>query len=405
MAEEIAVVEDGSVVTPQGFLAGATYAGLKTYGEDRLDLGLLFSETPAAAAGTFSTNRILSNAVSVSRQNIASGRTRAVIANSGCANCCVGEPGLKDAQEMTALAAAKLGVTPQEALVCSTGIIGVELPMALVRNGVQAVSLSRDGGHSFARAILTTDSRPKETAVSFSLGGVNVHLAGCAKGSGMIHPNMATMLSFLTTDATVGPDFLRTALKEAVDASFNMISVDGDSSTNDTVLLLANGAAGAPEVRPGSPEAALFQEALTGVCIHLAKEIARDGEGATRLFEVTVEQAQSLADARVAARSVSSSNLVKTAVHGNDPNWGRIMMAIGKSGADVEESKVALYINDVCIMEGGLPIPYFKDAIVANMQGPEVRFLVRLNLGDASATAWGCDMSEAYVVINSAYTT
>jgi glutamate N-acetyltransferase/amino-acid N-acetyltransferase len=405
MAGQISVVENGSVTLPKGFQAGATYAGLRTYSEDKRDLGILFSELPASAAATFSTNRILSPSVTTSKKHIASGRARAVIANSGCANTCVGEAGFKDALEMTSLAGAKLNLPAEEVLVCSTGIIGVELPMGLIRTGIEALSVSPEDGNSFARAILTTDSVTKEEAVSFPLGGRTVHLAGCAKGSGMIHPNMATMLSFLTTDVAMAPGPLQAALKRAVDISFNMISIDGDSSTNDTVILLANGAAGAPEVLPDTPEAALFQEALEQVCVALAKAIVRDGEGATKLFEVIIEGARSRDDARVAARSVSSSMLVKTAVHGNDPNWGRLMMALGKSGAEVEEPRISLFINDVCIMEGGLPIPFFKDAIVASMKESDSRFRILLGLGDASAMAWGCDLSDAYVVINSAYTT
>ena len=405
MASQISVVENGSVTLPKGFQAGATYAGLRTYSEDKRDLGILFSELPASAAATFSTNRILSPSVTASKKHIASGGARAVVANSGCANTCVGEAGFTDALEMTSLTGAKLNVPAEEVLVCSTGIIGVELPMGLIRTGIEAVSLSPEGGGSFARAILTTDSVTKEMAVSFPIGGKTVHLAGCAKGSGMIHPNMATMLSFLTTDVAMESRLLRAALEQAVEVSFNMISIDGDSSTNDTVIILANGASGAREVQPDTPEASLFQEALELVCVQLARAIVRDGEGATKLFEVAVEEARSTHDARVAARSISSSMLVKTAVHGNDPNWGRLMMALGKSGADVEEPRVSLFINDICIMEGGLPIPFFKDAIVATMKESDVRFRVLLGLGDASATAWGCDLTEGYVVINSAYTT
>ena len=405
MTTAITIVEDGSVVTPKGFLAGATYGGLKTYGQDKLDLGVLSSETAAAAAGTFSTNRFRSGSVVVSERHIASGRARAVVVNSGGANAGVGEPGIKDAQEMTALAAALVGVAPEEVLVCSTGMIGVELPMALVRAGIPKITPSREGGHPFARSILTTDTVSKEIAVSFPLGDQTAHVAGCTKGAAMIHPNMATMLCFLTTDAALEPALLRALLKEAVDDSFNMISVDGDNSPNDTVLLLANGASGAPEVRPDTPQARLFQEALGQVCTHLAKAIVRDGEGATKLFEVVVEGARTVAEARLAARSVSSSNLVKTAVHGNDPNWGRIVMAVGKSGADVDPSKVDLYINEVFIMEKGVPVPFSKDAVVATMQAPEISFRIHLNLGDGAARAWGCDLSEEYVTFNSAYTT
>ena len=405
MAAQIVQVADGSVTTPAGFLAGATYAGLKTYGDDPLDVGILLSESPAAAAGTFTKSQIRSPSVTLSSQRVASGLARAVVANSGCANACVGEQGMKDAIEMTAQTAARVGVAPEEVLVCSTGIIGVELPMGIIRTGVQRITPTRDGGHAFARAILTTDYGPKEHAVSFEMGGVQVHVAGCAKGAGMIHPNMATMLAFITTDASVEIGLLRSALSKAVDASFNMIDVDGDTSTNDTVLALANGASGGPTIREGTPEAETFQEALRQVCTELAMAIARNGEGATKLIEVVVEGARSEADARLAARSVAGSLLVKTAVYGNDPNWGRVMMALGKSGAEMEESRMALYINDVCIMEDGLPISYFKDAVIGNMKQPTVRLTARLGVGGATATAWGCDMSEAFVTFNSAYTT
>ncbi|MFN3975041.1 MAG: bifunctional glutamate N-acetyltransferase/amino-acid acetyltransferase ArgJ [Dehalococcoidia bacterium] len=405
MAPDIEVVQDGSVTTPHGFLAGAVYAGIKTYGEDKLDLGILASERPASAAGTFSTNKVLAGSVRVTQRHIARGAARAVVVNSGCANCCVGEQSVKDALETTALVARKLGIPQEEVLICSTGVIGVEMPMGLVRDAVPRITLSREGGHSFAKAILTTDSRPKEIALAFSIGGRRVHIGGCAKGAGMIHPNMATMLAFLTTDTTIDPPLLRSMLKEAVETSFNMIDVDSDQSTNDTVLLLANGAAGAPPLQPNTPDASLFQKALTQVCIALAKDIVRYAEGATKLIEVTVEEAPTLQDARLAARAVASSTLVKTAVYGGDPNWGRVMMALGKSGANLEETKVALYINDICIMEGGVPIPYFKDALAASMKAPEVRFRVRLGLGTAQATAWGSDLSEAYVTLNSAYTT
>ncbi|MCS7206950.1 MAG: bifunctional glutamate N-acetyltransferase/amino-acid acetyltransferase ArgJ [Dehalococcoidia bacterium] len=405
MALEFEVIANGSVTTPLGFLAGAVYAGIKTYGEDKLDLGLLVSERPASAAGTFTTNTIVSGSVRVCQRHISRGIARAVVVNSGCANCCVGEQGVKDALETTALVGRKLAIPPEEVLICSTGIIGVELPMGLIREAIPKISLSREGGHAFARAILTTDSRPKEVAIGLTLGGKRVHIGGCVKGAGMIHPQMATMLAFLTTDATIDPPLLRTLLKEAVDASFNMVDVDNDQSTNDTVLLLANGAAGAPPLRPHSPEAETFQQALTQVCTTLAKDMVRYAEGATKLIEATVEEASTLQDARLAARAIVSSNLVKTAVYGGDPNWGRVMMAIGKSGAQVDESKVALYINGICVMEGGVPIPYFKEALAASMKAPEVRFRVRLGLGNAQATAWGSDLSEAYVTLNSAYTT
>ena len=405
MAAIIEVIPNGTVTTPKGFKAGATYAGLKTYAADKLDLGLLYSDATCTAAGTFSTNKVVSPSVTVTRRHIATGQVRAIVANSGCANACVGEQGHKDAEEMTSLAAGQLGLAPEEVAVCSTGIIGVELPMALVRQTIGKIEPSPEGGHYLARAIMTTDTNPKEMAVSLKLNGRTVTIGGIAKGSGMIHPNMATMLCFLATDASMEAVYLQEALRNAVNASFNMIDVDGDQSTNDSVILLANGAAEGEAITAGTPAAEAFQEGLTYLCIGLAKEIARDGEGATKLIEVTVEEAGSIYDARIGARSVASSLLVKAAVHGNDPNWGRVMMALGKSGIEMEEAGVGLYLNEICIMEGGRPIPYFRDAVVAAMSGPEVAFRISLGLGDATATAWGCDLTEEYVTFNSAYTT
>ena len=405
MSEAISVLESGTVLTPKGYTGGAVFAGLKTAGTDKLDLGVIFSELPAKAVGTFTTNRVRSPSVALSERNIASGQARAIVANSGSANCCVGGQGLTDAKEMTSLVAEKLNLSAGEVLICSTGIIGVELPMGLIRSGLGNLVLTRDQGHAFARSIMTTDTFVKQIAVSVELGGTLIQIGGCAKGSGMIHPNMATLLGFLTTDASVDDALLKESLHDAVDSTFNMISVDADTSTNDSVLLLANGASGGAPIRPMTPEADRFVEALRFVCAELAKAVARDGEAATKLIEVNVDGAPSVGEARSAARSVSSSILVKIAVHGNDPNWGRIMMAVGKSGANFQESKVALYINDFCVMEKGLPIPYFKESLVASMQTRDVRISVHLNNGTCSATAWGCDMTEGYVTFNSAYTT
>ncbi len=404
MVSEITELTDGSVTSPQGFIAGATYAGIRAYAPDKVDLGVLFSELPTSAAGTYSTNKVLSPSVTVTKESVASGTSRGVIVNSGCANCAVGEQGYKDAQEMAQLAANAFGVVPQQMAVSSTGIIGVELPMGLIRNTISKIEASHDGGHHFARSILTTDTVTKEIAVSFNAHGTTVTIGGCAKGSGMIHPNMATMLAYITTDAKVDAGFLQGTLTEAVNASFNMIDIDGDSSTNDTVLLLANGASGVT-VTKGTPDGETFTAALFEVCTHLAREMVKDGEGATKLIEVTVQGAESLEDARLAARSVASSILVKTAIHGNDPNWGRIMMALGKSGADLIEKNIDLYINDICIMESGLPIPVFRESLIASMQGTEVRILANLNLGSGAAIAWGCNLSEEFVTFNSAYTT
>ena len=407
MAGAVRFIANGTITNAGGFQAGATYAGLKTFSEDKLDLGIILSEAPCTAAGVFTTNAIKSPSVTVTQEHVEAGPVRALIVNAGIANTCVGEQGYTDATEMTALAARRLGVQQNEVLVCSTGVIGVELPMSLIRTGVEQIDLSASGGHEVARAMMTTDTRPKEVAVTFDLGGRRVNMGGVVKGSGMIHPNMATMLSFVTTDASVDKDFLQDTLREVADASFNMMTVDGDTSTNDTVLVMANGTAGnSPVTAAGSPDAETFKEALLQVCVHLAKELARDGEGAgDRLIIVEVAGAESVADARVAARTIASSSLVKSAVHGRDPNWGRILMALGRSGAAVEESRVDLFINGVCIMQGGLPIPFHRDAVVALMGGPEVTFRLELGLGSGDGTAWGCPLTEEYVVINSAYTT
>lgn len=406
MVAMVELINDGSVTSAKGFTAGGTYAGLKTQGEGVLDLGILLSDTPANLAATFSTNKVLSPSVVLSRQRAQRGAARGVVANSGCANCCVGEQGLTDAAELTELAAAHAGVAPEDMLVCSTGMIGVELPMALLRQNVGNVRLSADGGHDFARSIMTTDTRHKDIAVSVDLDGRKAIIGGAAKGVGMIHPNMATMLAFVATDAPVEQAFLQAALSRAVDASFNMCSVDGDQSTNDTALAFANGQAGGAEVVAGTPAADAFEDALTYVCQSLAKEMVRDGEGAKKLIEVTVGGANSLADARKAARDISTSSLVKAMVHGNDPNWGRIMMALGKSGADMVESQIDIFVDDIQIVQDGIAIPFYRDAVVSAMaSSPDVRFRVNLNMGAHDATAWGCDLTEEYVTFNSAYST
>ena len=406
MSGAIEFVDGGTVTTPQGFRAGATYAGLKTFAEDKLDLGILLSQTACATAGVFTTSTVKSPTVTVDRERLAQGiPMRGLIVNAGIANTCVGEQGFIDAEEMTTLAAQKTGATPEQILVCSTGVIGVELPMSLIRSGVEQLELTGRGGPDLARAIMTTDTRPKEVAVSFEVGGRQAALGGIAKGSGMIHPNMATMLSFLTTDAAVEREFLQNALSRVADETYNMLTVDGDSSTNDTVLLLANGTARNPEITAGSADADTFMAALRQVCTYLTQELARDGEGANHLIIVEVAGALDTADARSAARTIASSSLVKSAVYGVDPNWGRVLAALGRSGAAAEEDKIDLFVNGVCIMEAGKPIPFHRDAVVAQMRRPEVTFRLQLNLGSGEATAWGCDLTEEYVIINSAYTT
>ena len=399
MKTESDFIPSGGVTSPEGFLAGATGAGIKY--KNRLDLGILFSEVPCTAAAVFSTNKVKAAPVILSRQRLQDGKARAVVMNSGCANSCTGGQGMKDAMEMTELAAEHVGVTADDVLVASTGVIGALLPMERVREGIAGIKLSADGGHDLARAIMTTDTVPKEVAVR--AGGFII--GGMAKGSGMIHPDLATMLCFLTTDAGVDADYLGAALKEAVDISFNMVSIDGDNSTNDMVLIMASGKAGGKPVVRSSRQADIFQQALNKACIYLAKAIARDGEGATRLIEVNVSGAASLADARLAARTIVSSSLVKAAVHGCDPNWGRVIAAAGRSGAELEENKLYLEIGGICLVRGGVPVPYDREKVVKHLGGNEVIIDLNLNTGSAGATAWGCDLSEEYVTINSDYTT
>ena len=396
------LIPSGSITSASGFLAGAVYAGIKSKGE--LDLAILCSEVPCKAAGVFTTNQIKSAPVILSQRHIAKGRAQAVVVNSGCANACTGEPGMADALGMANLAAAKLGMSPKEVLVASTGVIGVPLPMDKIRAGITKIKPTRRGGHDFCRAIMTTDTRPKEMAVQVNLRGTKFTIGGVAKGAGMMHPNMATMLCFIATDAVVNVDFLPAALHKAVDGSFNMVSIDGDTSPSDCTLLLANGLAGNEPI--DFDNGSVFQEALNAVCTHLAKSVARDGEGATKLIEVTVERAEDRVGARQAARTIASSPLVKAAIHGNDPNWGRFVAALGRSGARVREERLDVYLNSVCVMKQGSAAVFSKAEIVSDLSRSD-SILIRLclNLGDGRATAWGCDLSEEYVTINSAYRT
>jgi glutamate N-acetyltransferase/amino-acid N-acetyltransferase len=279
------------------------------------------------------------------------------------------------------------------------------LPMDRIRDGLNGISLSDSGGHELARAIMTTDTFPKESAVAVRSGELHCTVAGVAKGSGMIHPNLATLLCFLTTDAAVDPAFLDLALRRSAKVSFNMVSVDGDTSPSDSLLIMANGSAGNAPLVEGTAPAKVFQEALDQVCIYLAKSIARDGEGATRLIEVNVNGAVSQADAVAAARTVASSPLLKAAVYGCDPNWGRVVAAVGRSGAEVEEATLDVCIGDVLLLKAGTPQPFDEDTVVQVLKGSEVPIAIDLNRGTASATAWGCDLTEEYVLINSRYTT
>ncbi|MFC1860440.1 bifunctional glutamate N-acetyltransferase/amino-acid acetyltransferase ArgJ [Chloroflexota bacterium] len=403
MEAEIEFIPEGTVTSPEGFQAGATCAGIKREASQDLDLGILFSEAPCMTTALFTTNKVKAAPLVLSQERLQRGRAVAVVVNSGCANAFTGEQGLKDAAEMAGLAAGRVRVSPEDVLVASTGVIGEQLPMELIRAGISKVVLSADGGHALVKAMMTTDTVPKEVAVRVSDSGFTI--GGVVKGSGMIHPNLATMLCFLATDAAVDLNFLKVALSKAVDISFNMVSIDGDTSTNDMVLIMANGLAGNKLISSESWQAEIFQQALDRVCIYLAKAMARDGEGASKLIEVTVRGAPGVAEARLAARTIVGSPLVKTAVYGCDPNWGRVVAAAGRSGVEVAESKIDLSIGGIGMVMGGAHQPFDKNAAVEVLRGSEVSIDLNLNLGTASATAWGCDLSEKYVVINSQYTT
>jgi len=380
------------------------YAGIKTYGEDKLDVGIVASTRPAVCAAMFTRSKVRAAAVMVSDMHTRRGSARAIIVNAGISNVATGAAGVRDATEMSELAAHKLEIDRRDVIVGSTGIIGHPLPMEKIRDATERIELRGSGGHDFARAIMTTDTRPKEIAVRFRANRQEYTLAGCAKGSGMIHPDMATMFCFLTTDAPVEERFLRAALRDAVDDSLNMISVDGDTSTSDTTAIIANGAAGGPLIDGDSPGAPAFEGALRHVCTALARMLARDGEGAEKLIEVRIEGARSDMDARAAARTVTASPLVKAAVHGNDPNWGRVLMAVGRSGARINVDRAAVWLGDVRVFEG-IPAKFDARAVSRYLRSEEVLIRVDLGMGDATATAWGCDLTPEYVHINSDYTT
>jgi glutamate N-acetyltransferase/amino-acid N-acetyltransferase len=395
-------ISSGSVTSALGFLAGAVHAGIKN--DDELDLGILCSEVPCKAAGVFTTNQIKSAPVVLSQKHIARGRAQAIVVNSGCANACMARQGLTDARVMVNLTAAKLGISPEEILVASTGVIGVPLPMDKIRAAMPKIKPTREGGHDFCRAIMTTDTRRKELAVHVDSKGTEFIIGAVVKGIGMIHPNLATMLCFIATDAVVSPDFLQAALEKAVDCSFNMVSIDGDTSPNDCALLLANGLARNEPI--DFDNGGDFQEALTTVCTHLAKSMAQDGEGATKLIEIAIEGAEDQAGAREVARTIASSPLVKAAINGSDPNWGRVVAAAGRSGARVREDRLDVYLNNICVMKQGCPTPFSKEDMKSTWSASDnVLLRLCLHLGDGQATVWGCDLSEEYVRINSSYTT
>lgn len=394
----------GGVTAPCGFSAAGVRCGIKKRGKD---LALLASDRPAAAAGMLTVNRVRASSVEWTQAALRRGRARAIVANSGNANCCTGKRGARDTREMAQVVARTLRIRPDEVLVGSTGVIGRFLPMARVREGIRkaAWALNPRGSLLAAEAIMTTDTRPKEIAVRFRVGGVPVTVGGIAKGSGMIAPHLATMLAFLTTDARAGRALLRRILRRAVGESFNTITVDGEMSTNDMVLLLANGAAGAPAIPAGSADARALERALRTVCRHLAREIVRDGEGVTRMMTVRVTGARNVPEARRVARQVANSALVKTMVAGRDPNWGRVAAAVGASGVPVDPERLTIRFGRTAVFRRGEPARVPQETLLAEADRPEVHIGVELGRGRAEHQMLSGDFSEEYVRINAKYTT
>ena len=389
------------VTTPKGFKATGVACGLKKTGA--LDLALVVSDNDCACAGMFTTNRVQAAPVVYDKETLAQDNRaiRAVIANSGCANACTGDAGLADTRATAEAAARALGVRADQVLVLSTGVIGQRLPMDKIRAGIAqaAPRVSADGGADASRAIMTTDTKPK----TFEIQNSKFKTGGMCKGAGMIHPNMATMLCVITTDAKIAPELLDRTLRAAVGVSFNRISIDGDMSTNDTVLLLANGASDY-EIR-NTQHVAEFTEALTQVCINLAKQLVRDGEGVTKFVEIVVSGAREESDAVRVAKSIANSPLVKTALYGGDANWGRVVCAAGYSGVAVESARMKLWFGDVNVFANGMPTDFDEADSTRALAGSDVFIRLDLGMGDARTTVWTCDLSHDYVTINGKYRT
>lgn len=397
----------GGITAPLGFTASGIACGIKKGSRAGKDLALIVSDGSASAAGAFTRNKVKAAPVIVSMEHLESGRARAIVATSGNANACTGQEGLDDARAIAGAVAKALGISQQEVLVASTGVIGVRMPVEKVVGAIPmaVAALSRDGGADASEAILTTDSTVKESAVELETGGSTVRIGGMAKGSGMIHPDLATMLAFITTDISISPQALKRALVLAVEDTFNMITVDGDTSTNDSVIALASGRAENDEICCDGPDFAAFVSGLNQVAADLAKMIVRDGEGATKLIEVKVKGAGSVQDARKIARTIASSNLVKTAVFGNDANWGRILAAAGRAGAELDPDTVDIYLGSVKVAEAGQGVPFPEDEAREQLDRKDVTITVDLHLGDGLASAWTCDLTYDYVKINASYRT
>ena len=393
------------VTFPKGFKAAGVKAGIKKSGN--LDLALIYTEKEAAVAGVFTKNAVAAAPVIVSREVVKGGKAHAIVANAGCANACTGETGLANARKMAALAAAEVGCAPDEVLVGSTGIIGVNLPMDKLEAGIKAAAaeLSEDGSKNAGNAIITTDTYSKACSCEVEIGGQAVRFGAIAKGSGMIQPNMATMLCYITTDANISSQLMQKALSEIVEVSFNMISVDGDMSTNDTVLVLANGASGAAAITDGSPEYEKFYATLKEICQELSKRIAADGEGATKFLTINVSGTKTFEDAKTVAMSIAKSPLVKTAFFGEDPNWGRVICAVGYAGIPMVPEKTVIKFGGVPVYANGLGAEFNEDDIHKVMAEHDIVIDVEMGMGDAKATVWSCDFSYEYVKINGEYHT
>ena len=403
-------VIEGGVTAAAGYETASTAAGIKY--KDRKDMALIFSKTPCKAAGTFTTNIVKAAPVKWDQKIVAeSACAHAVVVNAGIANACTGQEGMDYCSKTADHAAELLKIPADSVLVASTGVIGMQLPMDRIKDGVSAMvpelSDANEAGHQASLAIMTTDTHEKEVAVEIELGGKTVTIGGMCKGSGMIHPNMCTMLSFVTTDAAITKELLQEALSEDVKDTYNMISVDGDTSTNDTCLLLANGEAGNAEISEKNEDYRKFAEALNFVNTTLAKQMAGDGEGATALFEVKVIHAKDKEQAKVLSKSVITSNLTKAAIYGHDANWGRILCAMGYSGAVFDPEKVDLYFSskngEIKIIEDGVALDYSEEEATKILSAEAVTATADIKMGDASATAWGCDLTYDYVKINADY--
>ncbi len=400
----------GGVTAAKGFEAASTAAGIKYTG--RTDMALIYSQVPCEAAGTFTTNVVKAAPVKWDQQVIAGGeKVQAVVVNSGIANACTGEEGVGYCKDTAEALAKTLGISPAGVLIGSTGVIGKQLPMDKLTAGIEVLAEKKndslENGTEAAKAIMTTDTCEKELAVEIEIGGKTVTIGGMAKGSGMIHPNMCTMLAFITTDAVISKETLKKALSEDVGDTYNMISVDGDTSTNDTVLLLANGLAENPKIVPDSEDYQKFAKALHMINEYLAKKIAGDGEGATALFEVKAVNCEDKEQAKVLAKSIVCSNLTKTAIAGHDANWGRILCAMGYSGAQFDPEKVDLFFESAAgkiqIIENGTAVAYSEEEATKILSESAVTAIADVKMGEASATAWGCDLTHGYIDINADY--